>query len=323
MVMLEEDLQRIVCLHPDLIEPGLTIVEEEFPIRTGNTCYRCDLKGTDRNQETVFVELKTVANLHVVEQISRYRRYSGEKGRYLVAAFYFQPGMKEMLANAGFEAVEISHDRAARLLQREVDNPELYSRRSSIAGNLELKFERGHYLYSDDQKEMVSKFMEKMREGLEIATASIQGIEVKPVDLRKQDQFRLLLSIDCYPHDYLVIYNRARKSNEIHFMYVPDFSFTPQDSTHRKKKWERYIAENKDYIESLFGLTLYPARRARDIKEDHLQYTSQAWKGFSRVYYRTLERWHRPDFLEMMLREFMKFMEMVLPLAGHCFGGLK
>lgn len=49
MVMLEEDLQRIVCLHPDLIEPGLTIVEEEFPIRTGNTCYRCDLKGTDRN----------------------------------------------------------------------------------------------------------------------------------------------------------------------------------------------------------------------------------------------------------------------------------
>jgi hypothetical protein len=48
--MYEKNLKRIVCLFPELIEEGLTIEEEEYPIRSSHTTYRCDLKGKENYQ---------------------------------------------------------------------------------------------------------------------------------------------------------------------------------------------------------------------------------------------------------------------------------
>lgn len=53
--MLEENLKRIVCLHPELIEEGFVVKEEEYPVKCDHICYRCDLMGEDKNGGTVFV----------------------------------------------------------------------------------------------------------------------------------------------------------------------------------------------------------------------------------------------------------------------------
>jgi RecB family endonuclease NucS len=66
----EEDLKRIVCLHPELVEEGLVVEQEEYPVRTSQTTYRCDLKGRDRKGGLVFIELKLEAGHSVVYQIS-------------------------------------------------------------------------------------------------------------------------------------------------------------------------------------------------------------------------------------------------------------
>lgn len=53
--LLEENLKRIVCLHPELIEEGFVVKEEEYPVKCDHICYRCDLMGEDKNGGTVFV----------------------------------------------------------------------------------------------------------------------------------------------------------------------------------------------------------------------------------------------------------------------------
>ena len=201
-----------------------------------------------------------------------------------MAAFYFAPGVEQRLAESGFEAITIDYDTAGDLLEKEIDNPALYRRKSNVSGPLRLKFEEGNYIYTDDQKEIVLSLMEELKKGIEGNPDSFPGFKLEDLDLRKNDQYRLLLIPEKYPQDRLLTYNRARKGNEIHFMYVPDFSFTTQKSTQRKIQFRRFINNQKERIEELFGLELFS--NTKKLAEVHLVITAQAWKGFSQIYNR-------------------------------------
>jgi|GEM_PF-1144647 len=319
--MYEEDLKRLVCLHPELIEPGFVVLEEESPISTGQTCYNCDLRGKDKADRNVYVELKLKAGRDVVYQIAKYKTFARDQARYIVAALDFHPEAKKVLETMDFETVEIDSKRAAELLEQARANPALYQRKSTLTQKaLGLKVGTGGPLYSVDQTKIVTSFMRAMEVGLGANLKLLPGYNMEGIDVKLSDKYRLFFFPESFPRDRLLIYNRARKAEEIHFIYVPDFSFRTGNSTERKLRFRKFLLSKSDELEESFNLPLFSSRCIRKMTEDHLEVTSQAWKGFSRVYYRPLDCWQHPDFIEMMVREFIDFAEKLAPLLDECFG---
>src|SRR5690554_4872016 len=129
--MYEEDLKRIICLHPELIEEGLKINSEEYPIYSSNSIYRCDILAEDKNNRPVFIELKLKATGRVVFQIAKYKSNIDKNGRFIVAAFDFGQDVIKVLKEFGFESCKIDYSKVYDLLKVEKNNPKLYQRKTN------------------------------------------------------------------------------------------------------------------------------------------------------------------------------------------------
>jgi hypothetical protein len=305
--MYEEDLKRVVCLHPELIEDGLIIEQEEYPVRTPYGTYRCDLKGRDRKGDTVFIELKLQAGHSVVYQIAKYRTFLGE-GRFVVAALGFDSEVENVLKGLGFECVLINPTRLEGLLDRERDNPDLYVRKTPY-----------RHPYTESERETVASFMENLHKFMSDSSELPGGSELMgDVDVRSSDKYRIFLSVPNSPSDRFVIYVRARKMNEIHLSFVPDFSFSTGGSP-RKDAFEDFVRSRRADIEGAFGLSFRTVRGGTGFG-DWLEITAQAWKGLSRVISRPLDSWKKPDLVEIVGYAMFGFVETVTPLLRDFFG---
>lgn len=316
--VLEDDLKRIICLHPEIIEERLFIEQEEYPIETGYTTYRIDLKCRDNANKELFVELKLRAGKNVVYQILKYKVFTEEinNARFMVAALDFDHETKAVLEGSGFETKQIDVRLVNDLLVKEKDNPLLYQRKSDLTDNI-FKHSGGFresVLYSASERAIVQQFMNTLEEI--IKDNKIPGFKLQGLDVRGKDQYRLLLESEKYPSDKIIIYNRERVRNQIHLLYVPDFSFSP-GRTPKKKEFEKYILHQSN-IEDRFDLPMYRAVQRKKPK-NRLEITCQAWKGFSKIITRDLDDWVKPDFIEMVSRDLFDFIDNVMPIVDNFY----
>ena len=105
----EAEMQRALARDPDLIEPGLTVLDRELPTEVGGI----DLFARDRHGRLVVVELKRAKGTQeAVHQLARYvtsvRRFTGEDVRGVLAApAITRPALAQLTA-AGLEFVEVT-----------------------------------------------------------------------------------------------------------------------------------------------------------------------------------------------------------------------
>jgi len=293
----------------------LVIQEEEFLIRSREgRPYRCDLRGTDKAGKTVLIELKLRAEKEVVYQIAKYRTYTEQGGRYMVVALNIATETDEILHNLGFETKVLDEGEVLSLLSRERHNPALYQRIFDTKLSPDGQARRGMSKpsYTGDEYNIARAFLQDMEGSINQNVELVSPFSVQGLDIR-QDKFRLMLYSTEFPSDRLLIYTRARKRDEIHLMYVPDFSFSTKKSTHRKVDFAQYIRDKESVLtESLCAPLLSSPSGYTDTR---LEVTSQAWKGFSFVFIRDVSLWNLPDFTEILTHKFFDYCEVVIPFV--------
>lgn len=218
--------------------------------------------------------------------------------------------MKSVLQELGFGCVEINTGRVLGLVDSERNNPRLYDRKTYGRNSRKVPYQQ---IYSESERETVALFMDQLHAFLSDTPDLPGGAQVVGnVDIRSSDKFRILMSIPNRPKDRFVVYVRARKMNEIHLLFVPDFSFSTGGSS-RKDAFRQFIDSRKTGVESAFGLPLYRPG-GRNGFGDWLEITAQAWKGLSKIIARPLDSWQNRDFVEMIGHAMLDFMETTMPL---------
>src|SRR5919201_4711796 len=104
----ERDLQLELAAAPGALEEGLTLVRREWPTEVGPV----DLMCRDEDGEWVAVEIKRVATIDAVEQLTRYLERIREDParsscRGILAAQQIKPQASTLAASRGIECVEI------------------------------------------------------------------------------------------------------------------------------------------------------------------------------------------------------------------------
>ncbi|WP_191090708.1 endonuclease NucS domain-containing protein [Niallia endozanthoxylica] len=317
--MYEKDLKRIVCLFPDLIEEGLSIEHEEFPIRSGISTYRCDLKGKDKNGNTVFIELKLKADEAVLFQIGKYKTFVQGEGRFMVAAFDFKPDLPPVLSNHGYEYIVIDQKRAALLLEENQYNPDLFNRKLSAVKEFKKGFSSKsvptHSLYKENERQAISELMNELKEMLKNHLRQQFNITFETFDIRKKDEHRLIFQSPTGAGDKFIIYTRPREMNIIELQFVPDFSLTTGYTTPRKEAFKEYVNKHKNEVLELFGFHELFSKSPKDVLHmgDHLLHTKQAWKALHYRIVSPIEEWNKPDFCEWTAMKFIEFIEILFP----------
>ncbi|RLI35758.1 endonuclease NucS [Candidatus Bathyarchaeota archaeon] len=115
----EEDMQRAVLLHPDLIEEGFKPITYEKKVEPGFI----DVYGMDRDGRLVIVEIKRgTAGREAVLQLAKYiGSVKGEVNREvrgILAAPQLAKGAQKMLITLGLEYKRLDPKRCAELLRR-------------------------------------------------------------------------------------------------------------------------------------------------------------------------------------------------------------
>jgi len=105
----EAEMQRALARHPEVIEPGLSVLHRELPTDVGGI----DLFARDARGSLVVVELKRAKASHeAVHQLSRYvesvRRATGEPVRGILAAPAATAPALSRLGELGLEFKELS-----------------------------------------------------------------------------------------------------------------------------------------------------------------------------------------------------------------------
>ena len=105
----EAEMQRALARHPDIIEPGLEVLDRELPTDVGGI----DLFARDADGALVVVELKrSKAHQEAVHQLSRYvesvRRMAAEPVRGILAAPAVTGPALNQLGSLGLEFREVS-----------------------------------------------------------------------------------------------------------------------------------------------------------------------------------------------------------------------
>jgi hypothetical protein len=120
----EAELQELLAARPEEIGPGLRLVAREFPTDLGPV----DLLLREESGATIAVEIKRVAELAAVEQLSRYLERLNQDPtlapvRGMLAAQTIKPQTRVLARSRGIDCVEIDFD---RLAGRAVRDPTLF-----------------------------------------------------------------------------------------------------------------------------------------------------------------------------------------------------
>ncbi len=116
----EYELQWLLALSPDLIEPGARLVTREFPTDLGPV----DLLLRASDGGTVAVEVKRVGELQAVEQLSRYlERLNGDASlapvRGILVAQTIKPQTRVLATARGIACVEVDIEALAGRVERD------------------------------------------------------------------------------------------------------------------------------------------------------------------------------------------------------------
>jgi len=104
MYLDESEVKRVLMMHPELIEPGLRILEDEKRLGSG----QADLYGVDKDGNPVIIELKRVtATRDAVLQLYSYVKFfeasHGRQPRGILVAPAFSPSAIEALSRLRLE----------------------------------------------------------------------------------------------------------------------------------------------------------------------------------------------------------------------------
>src|SRR6266702_3783614 len=115
----EEDMQKAILLEPDIVEPGLKVVDFEKKVPSGFV----DVYGVDLDGNTVVIEIKKdPAGLPAVKQLSEYLKYlqasSGKKLRAFIVAPGLAKGVQPVLTRRGIEYKQLSLQKCAEVIQK-------------------------------------------------------------------------------------------------------------------------------------------------------------------------------------------------------------
>lgn len=107
----EAELQALLAVAPDLVQPGARLVQREFPTDLGPV----DLLLRTPQDETLVVEVKRVAELAAVEQLSRYlERLSRDRTlapmRGVLVAQTIKPQTRTLAQARGITCVEVDFE---------------------------------------------------------------------------------------------------------------------------------------------------------------------------------------------------------------------
>ena len=250
----------------------------------------------------------------MVYQIAKYMTYAQQSGRYIVAALDIQPETDAVLQKLGLETMVLNKSAILTLLSKEQNNPQLYQRVTTNAlgqNTSRLKAQITTPLYSSDEQSLVKALMVDLERIIKENSELVRPFTIEGLDIRKSDQYRLLLRSSEFPTDRLLIYNRARKKDEIHLLYVPDFSFSTGNATQKKSDFVQYVVGRNEKLSALLEAPF--ERPSANIKYTHLEITKQAWKGLSLVLVRDVSLWGLADFTEVVANKFFDFCEVVIP----------
>src|SRR5712692_3824820 len=115
----EEDMQRAIILEPDIVEPGLKVIDFEKKVPPGFV----DVYGIDSEGNTVVIEIKKdPAGFPALKQLSEYLKYlqapPGRKLRPIIVAPSIAKGSQSTLARSGIEFKPLSLQKAVEVLQK-------------------------------------------------------------------------------------------------------------------------------------------------------------------------------------------------------------
>jgi RecB family endonuclease NucS len=107
----EAHLQRLLADHPEALEPGLTVVQREFPTAIGPV----DLLCRDAAGQTVAVEVKRRGEIEGVEQLTRYLTLLNRDPRLapvrgILAAQQIRPQARTLAGDRGISCVTVDYD---------------------------------------------------------------------------------------------------------------------------------------------------------------------------------------------------------------------
>ncbi len=115
----EEDMQRAIILQPDIVEPGLKIMDFEKKVVPGFV----DVYASDSDGNIVVIEIKKdPAGFPAIKQLVEYLKYlpppSGKRLRPMIVAPSLARGSQSLLAKMGIEFKQLSLQKCAEILQR-------------------------------------------------------------------------------------------------------------------------------------------------------------------------------------------------------------
>ena len=115
----EEEMQKAILVQPDVIEPGLQIMDFEKKVLPGFV----DVYAVDFEGNTVVIEIKKdAAGVPAVKQLAEYMKHvhapAGRRLRPVLVAPSLAKGVQPLLAKAGIEFKQLSLQKSLEILRR-------------------------------------------------------------------------------------------------------------------------------------------------------------------------------------------------------------
>jgi len=116
----EEEMQRAILVQPDIIEPGLQIMDFEKKVAPGFV----DVYAVDAQGNTVVIEIKKdAAGVPAVKQLAEYLKYihapPGRKVRPIIVAPSLAKGVQTVIAKIGIEFKQLSLQKSVEVLRKQ------------------------------------------------------------------------------------------------------------------------------------------------------------------------------------------------------------
>ncbi len=115
----EEEMQKAILVQPDVVEPGLQIMDFEKKVLPGFV----DVYAADSEGNTVVIEIKKdAAGVPAVKQLAEYLKHirapPGRRVRPILVAPSLAKGVQAVIAKAGIEFRQLSLQKSLEILRR-------------------------------------------------------------------------------------------------------------------------------------------------------------------------------------------------------------